>query len=100
MKPLRNRLTAFCLLVAAVILGCGSAPVTTDPGRPLAMDAITLDYIGREALSKYGYDEIIESESASVQMFLEQKHSGRSESTSVAWLGKLKWRLPRVVAVT
>jgi len=59
MKPLLNRLTAFCLLVAMVVSGCGSAAFKQDPGRRLAMDGITLAYIGREALSEYGYEEII-----------------------------------------
>jgi hypothetical protein len=55
--------TAVCLLVAAVVPGCASASesfIPLRPARSIPMDGVTFAYIGREALSQYGYEEIIQ----------------------------------------
>ena len=56
---MRHVATIVALWLSTTVLGCASAPFKQDPGRRLAMDGITLAYIGREALSEYGYEEII-----------------------------------------
>ena len=58
-RAMRHVATIVGLWLSTTVLGCASAPFKQDPGRRLAMDGITLAYIGREALSEYGYEEII-----------------------------------------
>jgi hypothetical protein len=50
------------LLVSAAVMGCGGASdvyVPLRPARWIPMDDVTYAFIGREALEKYGYEEII-----------------------------------------
>jgi len=62
-RALRCATMTIMVLLSAAIFGCGSDPdafVPLAPARPLPMDGVTLEYIGREALSHYGYEEIIQ----------------------------------------
>jgi len=50
------------LLVSAAVMGCGGASdvyVPLRPARWIRMDDVTYAFIGRDALKKYGYEEII-----------------------------------------
>jgi hypothetical protein len=53
---------AVCLLLAAVVPGCGAASdayVPLRPAQPIPLDRATFAFIGREALARHGYKEII-----------------------------------------